>query len=421
MHRKRFAAVCALAIAEAFGLLFAQTVLTMDQAVDWAVKNNLSLQRTLSAKDEKKRASDVSWNSLIPAVSASSAVSKANADGSKLIPAETISASLSLSPAIASSMKRARIDYESGAIDYEAAKRSLDLSVRKAFCQILLFKEQIAVYERKIETAKSQYDQTAAKARVGQASQLELLRAQVNWETLKPNLKNARVSYENTVDDFKQAIGAAPETDIVLEGTLAPRTSAAEIAKTERNGDPQNVVALRKSIELTQAEKQAASDRLLMPTLNLSYSAAPTYADDEWNDRGSFSAAVGINLDGFLPWSATKETLNKYEDTISSLSSRIIEAQRKSDTTIRQLRRSIEKSLNSIDALVLNVRLAEKSYAMYEESYQKGMSDLQSLKDAGDTLVEAKANVLQEQYALAASILDLEAELNVPFGTLGRT
>lgn len=417
---KRFTAVCSLSIAGAFSLLFAQTSLTAEQAVEYAVKNNLSLQRTQLSAAAKKRASDLSWNALIPTVSASSAVSKANADGSDWIPSETLGASLTLSPATVSAMKSARIDYEAGLLDYQTARRNLGLSTRKAFSQLLLFKAQIEVYRRKIETAKSQYDQTAAMARVGQASQLDLLSAQVNWETLKPALEDALVSYENALDAFKLTIGMEAETDIALEGELAVNTDLDAMAKTARAGEPAEVETLRKSIESTKAQKKASSDQLLMPSLSLSYSASPTYANDEWNDAGKFSAAVTIKLDGFLPSSSTKETLNKYDDAVADFANRIAEAQRTAEATVRKLRRSIEKSLNSIEALSLNALLAEKSYELREESYRNGRSELQSLKDAGDTLVEARASVLQEQYTLAGAILDLEAELNVPFGTIGR-
>lgn len=419
MNGKLKAAVVALALAGAGAGTFAQTALTIDRAVEQALSSNLSLQRAKANADAKKRAADRAWNELIPTVSASSAAAKANAGGASWTATESLSASLSLSPAVFSAMKQTRTDYEAGLIGYENARRSLELSTRKAFNQLLLFKSQIEVYERKIETAKSQYDQTVAKAKVGQASQLEVLSSQVSWETLKPNLRSALVTYEDALDSFKLAIGMPVETRFELAGTLEASIDPKAIAALVRSGDPADVVELQKSIEVAEIQKKTVAQAAYLPTLSLSYSTAPTYANGDWNDSGSFSAALSLKLDSFLPWSSTRESLDKYDDSIGEYRSRIAEARLNADAAVRSLKRSIEASHAKIDALLLNVSLAEKSYAMYEEAYRKGTSELQSLKDSGDTLAEARASVLSERHALLGSILELESALNLPFGSIG--
>jgi hypothetical protein len=65
------------------------------------------------------------------------------------------------------------------------------------------------------------------------------------------------------------------------------------------------------------------------------------------------------------------------------------------------------------------VELAEKSYAS-RRRYKKGSSDLQSLKAARDTLERGAPRRHAGNYSLANSILELENELNLPFGQLGR-
>jgi hypothetical protein len=56
---------------------------------------------------------------------------------------------------------------------------------------------------------------------------------------------------------------------------------------------------------------------------------------------------------------------------------------------------------------------------MYEEAYRQGTADFQSLRSARDGLSFAQNSVLEEQYHLASAILELEKELDVPFGSLG--
>lgn len=423
MLRKRFAILIAIAAVLAAGAA-AQTATTLDAdaAVELALKNNLSLQRTKLSADAAKRASDRSWNSLIPTATASTTRTLPNeavVGTPEWTTRNSLSLSLSLSPSIVSEMKQAKAEYESGLLDYAQAERSLELATRKAFAQLLLYQANIDIAGRKIETAASRYEQTAAKAKVGQASQLDSLSAQVDWETLKPTLSAAETAYADALDEFRTLLGIAPDQAVALVGSLEATVEPAALS-TARVGESSDVAALRKSVEVAAAGKKTVRDSALLPSLTLSYAKTPTYSNETWSDAGSFSVGLALKLDGFLPWSSTAEALDQYDDTIASLNSRIAEAERASDATIRQLRRSIEKSFGSLEALSLNVQLAEKSYAMYEDAYRKGTSDLQSLKSAGDTLEEARLSVLKERYTLAVALLELENELNVPFGSIGK-
>ena len=55
---------------------------------------------------------------------------------------------------------------------------------------------------------------------------------------------------------------------------------------------------------------------------------------------------------------------------------------------------------------------------MYEDAFKRGAADYQRLRNAGDSLEQAKNRLLQEQYNLITTLLDLEKELNIPFNTL---
>jgi outer membrane protein TolC len=74
--------------------------------------------------------------------------------------------------------------------------------------------------------------------------------------------------------------------------------------------------------------------------------------------------------------------------------------------------------VETINILNMNVELAETAYELYEEAWRNGAADYQRLRDAGDSLLQAQYRVRQEEYNLTVTILDLEKELNVPFGTI---
>jgi outer membrane protein TolC len=417
--------VIALAALVAAGVQ-AETALTTEKAVELAVTNNLSLERSKITADAKKRAADRSWNQLLPTLTARASETVANSDklsgAADWTPSGALSASVTLSPSIIAGIEKLKLDYEAGTLDYGTAKRSLELSVRETYNQLLLYQAKIDIDRQKLETAKTQYEQTTARAKIGQVPQLEALSARVDWETLKPTLETSILNYETAVDGFKKIIGLPLDETIVLEGKLGTTAASESVKAAAPFGESAAVASLRKSLESTSASKKAVRDSALLPYLSLSYSAVPTYSSalEDWYDAGSFSAVLGLKLDGFVPGSSTQETLDQYDDSIRTIAVKIEEAQQSSLTTIRQLKRTIEKSFSSLEAQKLNVELAEKSFQLHQEAYAKGASDLQSLTTARDTLDVARLSVMQEQYNLANAILELENELNLPFGTIGR-
>ncbi|ULQ60867.1 TolC family protein [Brucepastera parasyntrophica] len=406
----------------------AQTVLSVEEAVRLGLENNLSLERTKLETDQKKRESNRSWNGLIPSVSASASASHATtligdpspASIDEWIPGFSLSASMTLTTSIFTNIEQARLQYQAGLISYETARQTLELQVRKAFYQLLLLEANISLTEQSIGTAQSRYDQTAALARHGQASALEELSARVDLENMKPTLRTVQSGYNNALESFKQVIGIPLDEEITLAGSLDDTISFINTENIQKNGESASVTSLRMSLEIIEAQLKAAKLQAYTPSVSVSWNTSPSYSNSTWSDSGSFTARLTFSLDSLLPWSATKTQIDSLKTSVAIYQSNLAEAKMNSDLQVRQLVRTIEQSLETIEALKLNVDLAEQSYAMYEESYQKGTTDLQNLRSAADSLSTAQNRVQEELYNLLSATLDLENELNVPFGTLGR-
>jgi outer membrane protein TolC len=420
------------------GTLYAETVLDVDRAVETAVQNNLALSRTRIETGVKERAVAQSWNAFYPALSAGAQTSRgvsltgdtlaAREDWSKTL---SFSASLTIQPAIFADIAKLKSDYEAGKLSYEAAKQELELNVRKAFYQILLLKANLELSEQTAATAEAGYAQTAALARVGQASALDELSARVNWENLKPEMKTAEVNYLNALESFKQTLGISGE-DIVLSGSLesaAGKTdgmgegspSSATSQSAPSKNESFTIAALRQSAASLKAQHDTLWMQSYLPALGLSWSGSPALTDGVWADTtGSFTVSLRLSLDPFFPASAAKTQLAALDDTRRATAIQLEEAEAARNSLIAQLERSVEKSAGSLETLSLNVELAQRNYDMTAEAYRQGAADLQKLRSAADSLSQAGVRLQSEQYNLIAAILDLEKELNIPFGTLPR-
>jgi outer membrane protein TolC len=94
------------------------------------------------------------------------------------------------------------------------------------------------------------------------------------------------------------------------------------------------------------------------------------------------------------------------------------EARRTQDSTINQKARAIAQSIESIKVYSLNIELAGRTYQQYLEAYQKGNANLSDVRNAQDSLNRAQNNLAAEYYNLISTSLDLQQELNIPFGSL---
>jgi outer membrane protein TolC len=403
-----------------------ELALTIEESVRIALNNNLGLTQNAIELNGKQRAADRSWNTLIPTITTAAVAGRPASVTGEIPPAQDIwlpgfqvSAALNLSVTAIDNIKKARSDYEAGILTYELAKQRLELQVRKLFYQIILMEAGKELAERSFESAQARYEQIAALVKAGQAARLDEMTARVDMENKRPNVRNAHTQYENALDSFKTLLGLPWEQAVTLKGTLHYGDSG--ITGETPRSESFEAAALQKSITSLEAQRNAARNGAYVPVISLSWKSTPLYntKGGKWNDsEGSFTVGLGFSLDNFLPWSAARTRIDSLNDSIRSAEIQLGETLRDRENRITQYRRTIEQAKENIAALRFNVELAQAAYTLYEEAYHSGAADYQSLRDADDSLLLARNRVQQERYNLISAILDLERELNVPFGTI---
>jgi outer membrane protein TolC len=397
-----------------------------------ALANNLALQRSQADIAGAKRRADNSWNTFIPSLAASGSVGRATSLTDPIptgqndwIPGLSLSAGLQFSPAMITGIGQTKQEYAAGRITYAAARQELEFQVRKLYYQIILLQSNVKLTEQNAATAQTRYEQTLSLGRIGQASRLDELSAQVDLQTQASNLRGAETQAANALDSLRQLLMIGPAETITLQGSfMPPMENVPENDESPVQHEPLAIATVRQSLELMETQRKALLNQTYAPVLSLSWNTSPRYSasavsgDKAWVDNGQFTIALSFNLDNVAPWSPAREKIAALNDSIANQQSVLQETLLNSRNSLERLRRNITQSLENIETLHLTVTLADETYKMYEESYRKGAADLQSLRSAQDSLSLAQNRVLEEQYNLTAAILELEKELNVPFGSL---
>jgi outer membrane protein TolC len=446
------------------GLLSAQEPqplrISPHEAVDRAIKSNLSLESAWVSSATKKRASDLSWNQFIPTVDVGGALLRLNnepqavvMDLSQLGPmfagippipmggggpqwrlAGSISVSLNLNASMFQDMKKLELDYRKGLISYEKAKSQLERDVRKAYNSMLLLQENIALLKENFEAAGRRVSMAQANYRAGLAPELTLLQAQVAMENMKPMIDQAENGFRLSRANFAMFLGLPYDTPFELIPVTTEYTSfipldLADLISKAASGKP-DIQELRQDILSLNSLRKSTMLRLYTPTLSLSWTADPAFTKDPLKDSwfenmenwkqqsGSFRISLGFRLNGLLPFGGERQGIRSLDDSIKIANIGLAQMIRGTEIEIYNTVLSLEKTRSSAEAQAQTISLAERAYRLSEQAYHAGLQDFFQVQNTQLELKQAKVSMLEQQFNYLNGLIDLEYSIGVPFGTL---
>lgn len=398
--------------------------LTIDDAVILAADNNLTLKRNQLALKQLELKDKYSWNSASPTIGASAQFGNGLQENSTSL---SISGNVSfrLTPALYSSIKSAKLNYENGITSYETAVKTVEKNVRQIFYSLIYSKENLSLLNRNLETAKQRYDLSQEKFSRGQLSELDLLTTQMNYESLKPSYESAEIAYENSIANFKQLLGINQNEQIDLIGNLDEMMNVSinqDLLEYNLEELP-TVKEIKSKIELAKTNLLATKFSAWGPSLSLSYSASKAGQDMTgefaWADfKQSVSVGVSIPLDGYLPWSNGSLSVSAQKSNLEDLNLQLENEKTTVELTIKKYIKEINQAKSQLSSLQNNVALAQKTYDMTLNAYNYGSRDLLTLQSAADSLLKSKNQLQSQVYNLICKIMDLEFTLGLPLGAL---
>ncbi len=409
--------------------------LTVEDAVNLAKENNISIHRSQITLASALRAKNHSWNSISPSMSlggsASLPLDSLTGGDQKTDYAASLGVSatlsLNLTTNLYSSMQSAKLSYEQQKVSFADAVRSIELAVRQAFYTLIYEKENLLLQQENLAIAKKQYENNLAKYNSGRLSEVDALSAEVNYKSKIPTVENAATTYQNDLASFKQVLGLSLEDEVALSGTLDDVLYLKEITVEQDKINSSTI----KNLELKIASaKNSVLDKKFSayaPTLNASMSLRDqywyldgknNYANADPKKSASITLSATIPLDGYLPWSSKNDAVDSAKDTVSDLELQLESARTDLQRTVDSSLRSIQQSQSSIKYKQANVELSQKTYEMTLEAYNRGTKDLLNLQNANNSLLSAQVSLNNEILTLSKLILNLENSIGVDFGTL---
>lgn len=303
---------------------------------------------------------------------------------------------------VGAAMQIARDYRAAAAFTYQERIADIELRVRRAYYAAALASELEAIAEAALEQAESFLGQQRQRFDAGTVSELDVLRADVSTENLRPQLIAARNAASLATLDLKRLIDLPLTQPVRLTTPLAPPAALetvsreGEIAATTRRAaleSAERVVSIReqqvriaRGSFLPQVGLSGTYGRQLFPEQPFSLGG------ETWNRDAS--ATIGVQIPIF---SGFRRQAELAEARIGVAQARLEVAQLREAVELEaeQARGERERALASIAARQRTVEQAQRVHDLTVLRYESGLATQLEVSEARLALLQARTNVAQ--------------------------
>ncbi len=423
-------------------LSYAGEDLTLEQAVDTALKNNPGLKAT----DAQVQAADAgvlrSLSGFLPKVTLSETWSRTDNPlmvlGTKLNqelvtpadfnpavmnnpdPATNYNTRLSVMQPVWNGGKeyigrtQAKLARDASIQDRERVRQETVYNVIKAYYGLLLAQEYSKVAVQSLETSAANVRLAEARYKAGAVLQSDLLRAKVQYAEVKEMATRSENGVKLATAGLNYAMGISQGSEFDIAGTLSAQDLKVDMNTLIVEAASKRPDLISMGLNRQNAEKSISMARAdYFPSLNL-------MGQMDWNsDRPvgdnarswAMMAVLQWNLfDGLVTRSKTKEAV------AASSRMKSLEEQTRSavQLQVRQAYYNLSASLDRIAASATSVQEAEEGLRIVQKRYETGMTTFVDVLATESSLIRARTNALQALYDNNIA----QAELKLAIGTL---
>lgn len=322
------------------------------------------------------------------------------------------------------SVKITGMDVELAVEKARSSRLNMVSQVKNAYYAVLFAKEAFDVYREVYENALNNYYETEKKYNVQKATELDMARAKTNVANAIPNVYNAESSVMLSLWQLKAVMGVDLEMNLDVVGSINDYAGMLDYDTAQHNEISLESNSTMKQLAI-QAEELARSIRLkqyaYIPTLSLAFNfSGNTMFNDVPSSQWNWTpySTVGLSLQipifsGLKRMNDVKQARNQYQQ----MQYNITDTERNLKIAIRQSLNTMDTNVKSYSAAEEAVDAAQKAYNIASKSYEVGRATLTDLNDAQLALTQAKLSQSQAIYNFVVAKTSLEQNLGYDFTT----
>lgn len=407
--------------------------LTLDKALEIALSEN----PTIKVADEEIALKEVTyketWQTLLPEVSLTgswqhtiqAAVMKLNdmefkmgKDGTNTV-AGVASVSLPIfAPAVYKAMSMTKTDIELAAEKARASKQDLVNQVTKAYYQLMLAQDSHEVLKQSFAVAEENYNVVNAKYQQGSVSEFDKISAQVQMNSVKPNVISAANAVALSQLQLKVLMGITADVDLKIDDSLNNYETSVFVNQMEQTNEGLANNTTIRQLELNKKMLQQNRKSLysnFMPTLavQLNYQYQSLY-NDHWNVfdyawSGSSTLAFSLSIPLYRASNFTKLKSNRIQ--MNQLDQNRLNVERQLNMQMQSYQKNMKASSEQVSSNKENVEQAKKAVEISTKRYEVGKGTVLELNNSQVQLTQAELTYNQSIYDYLVAKADLDLVL----------
>lgn len=306
-----------------------------------------------------------------------------------------------------------KLGLEVSRLSYEEAIAQTKLNVTKAYLDVLLTRDTEKFTKKTFENAQKNLENAIKLNKAGILSDFELLSAQVEVEKLKPNVLQTEFTYQTALNFLKTLLNLNSSDSIEVVGSIEEFMVANQVPELN-----EQVIGNSFTLKKLSLQKQIADDNIMLmkwghyPNL-VAFGNYQIQTQAENYDFNKYkwvkSAAVGVTLNiPIFSGMGVKSRVEQAEIQSKVIDETISATRKQLDIAIQNTRNKLITSLEKIEAQKVNREKAQKNYQIAEVRYNEGMSTQLEISNANVNLLSAELGYTQSIYEYLVARAELE-------------
>ena len=403
---------------------------TLQECLDYAMQNNISLRKSRLQQQSAKEDVMQSKAALLPSLNASTSHNVAyrpwQNSGMATVTNGTVSTGVDKTSYNGSyglnaswtvwngnrnrnQVKLNRLAEDRADLEAQTTANSIQEEICNLFVQILYSKEAVKVNEENLKTSQKNEERGKEMVDVGKMSKADLAQLTSQRATDEYDLVNAETQVRHYTLQLKQLLEIVGDTDFDI--AVPPVTDDLALAEIPSLASVyEKALATRPEIQNAEMAVKSSDVSLdiakagHMPTVSLSASAGTStnsLANNGWGDQMKFNFNSGAGVSVSVPLFDQRQTRTNVNKARIQRESNLLALQDQR----KQLYQTIENywldattNQQKYRAALANVESEQQSFGLLQEQFQLGLKNIIELLNGKDKLLLAEQNCLQSKY-----------------------
>lgn len=412
--------------------------LTVKQAVDLAIEQNL-MQKVSELELQKKQEKVQEYMAaLYPSIKASASYTRNlklpvifMPEGSPFGPTLKVGSDNSYTGGVSGSMpvfiynvfesiKLGRKDAEISAEKVRENKINLAASIKTTYYNVLLLCKTNDVIKQSYQNALANLSNIQKLNANGMVSNYDLIRIKVQVDNIYPNLVQTANAYSNLLNVLKVLLNIDVNTPVKLDENELLSYNFEELVVADsswfgRNSTLKQLALTRQMLTIQERIVKGSNYPSLVAIGNYQYQTqANDFNFSNYNWVTTSMVGLQLNIPIFSGFSVRKQ-LNQVRISQQQLDLQTQFTRNNLEVQLQNAANAVNTAVKKVNAAKGNVELAQKGYTIAQTSYNTGQATLLELNDAENAMLQAKLNLIQAQLEYLVAKTDYEKIIGESF------